>query len=470
MGSLVQKVTADGKRWQYAWDLAGQLVEVTRPDGQAVRFAYDALGRRVRKTFAGRTTRFVWDGNDLVHELANASEAVTWVFEPGTFAPLAKMEGGKRYGVVVDHLGTPKMMADEAGALAWKAQLDVYGVARNDVALTGCPWRWPGQYEDEETGLFYNRFRYYDPEAGRYVCQDPIGLKGGLGPYRYVRNPLSWLDPLGLAGAPGTCGDLLEKAIEARLNAEGIPIVSRNQKIFDATGREIGEIDFETAEAIIEATVSSKGKLGQVTDYLSPALNPTGKVVILYAETYGGRATAAVEDAGGLVVKKMDDLVALVKSAMGRSIQIFFDEVVAESDFADFVHEMGGYFANNGEIVGFAEGSATVWVYGATSGLAGNFERIEDEIARLGAPPKAGIVLALSHDGDSGALALRVGHALITRWRGRALLAIGSAVTSEDRHGTDECRGCRALLPRVSSTGTEARRCPGAVRCSARRP
>ena len=98
------------------------------------------------------------------------------MFEPGTFAPLAKMEGEKRYGVVTDHLGTPRMMADEAGALAWKAQLDVYGVAQNDVALTGCPWRWPGQYEDEETGLFYNRFRYYDPEAGRYVSQDPIGL------------------------------------------------------------------------------------------------------------------------------------------------------------------------------------------------------------------------------------------------------------------------------------------------------
>jgi RHS repeat-associated protein len=198
-GQLVEKVAADGKRWRYVWDLAGQLVEVTRPDGQAVSFAYDALGRRVRKTFAGKTTRFVWDGNDLVHELTEAAEAVTWVFEPGTFAPLAKMAGGKRYGVVVDHLGTPKMMADEAGALAWKAQLDVYGVAQSEVALTGCPWRWPGQYEDEETGLFYNRFRYYDPEAGRYVSQDPIRLDGGLGTYAYPSDVLRWFDPYGLA-------------------------------------------------------------------------------------------------------------------------------------------------------------------------------------------------------------------------------------------------------------------------------
>jgi RHS repeat-associated protein len=198
-GRLVEKLTADGKRWAYAWDFAGQLVEVTRPDGQEVSFAYDALGRRVRKTFAGKTTRFVWDGHHVVHELTGEGGRVTWVFEPGTFAPLAKAEGDERYGVVTDHLGTPKMMADEAGALAWKGQLDVYGVARNDVARTACPWRWPGQYEDPETGLYYNRFRYYDPETGRYISQDPIRLRGGLNLFAYTTDPLTWLDPFGLA-------------------------------------------------------------------------------------------------------------------------------------------------------------------------------------------------------------------------------------------------------------------------------
>ena len=165
-GQLVEKVLPDGRSWKYAWDLAGQLVEVTRPDGQRVSFAYDALGRRVRKSFAASTTRYVWDGNDLVHEMKENAAAVSWVFEPGTFAPLAKIDGEKRFGVVTDHLGTPRMMADEAGALAWKAQLDVFGVAQVDVQETACPWRWPGQYEDEETGLYYNRFRYYDPDGG----------------------------------------------------------------------------------------------------------------------------------------------------------------------------------------------------------------------------------------------------------------------------------------------------------------
>jgi len=198
-GQLVAKIAEDGKRWGYAWDHAGQLCEITRPDGQKVTFAYDALGRRVRKTFAGTTTRYAWDGDDLVHEITEGRETVTWEMEPGTFAPLAKIEGSKRYGVVSDHLGAPRLLVDEAGDVAWKAQLDIYGVARKDVMRTGCPWRWPGQYEDEETGLYYNRFRYYDPEAGRYISQDPIGLVGGLEVYHYPHDPLMGIDPFGLA-------------------------------------------------------------------------------------------------------------------------------------------------------------------------------------------------------------------------------------------------------------------------------
>ncbi|MEO5731372.1 MAG: RHS domain-containing protein, partial [Byssovorax sp.] len=122
-GQLVAKIAEDGKRWGYAWDHAGQLRAVTRPDGEKVTLAYDPLGRRVRKTFAGKTTEYGWDGNDLVHEITEGRETVTWEMEPGTFAPLAKVEGNKRYGVVTDHLGTPRLLVDEAGDIAWKAQL-----------------------------------------------------------------------------------------------------------------------------------------------------------------------------------------------------------------------------------------------------------------------------------------------------------------------------------------------------------
>jgi RHS repeat-associated protein len=105
-------------------------------------------------------------------------------------------------------------MYTEAGVLAWKAQLDLYGVPTMHVGTRGdCPWRWPGQYEDEETGLYYNRFRYYDTGRGGYLSQDPIGLRGGLAPYGYVEDPLAQTDVFGLSGDcgkpnEGTYGEL----------------------------------------------------------------------------------------------------------------------------------------------------------------------------------------------------------------------------------------------------------------------
>ena len=217
-GNLLEKVLADGGRWKYVWSPSGRLLEVQRPDGKRVAFAYDALGRRVRKEWEGAITEFVWDGDDLVHERVTTAEGthaplVTWIFEPGTFAPVAKFEGRKRYAVVTDHLGTPTLLMTEAGKLAWKAQLDVYGVPREEQAgiargdATGNPWRYPGQYEDAETGLYYNRFRYYDPESGRYISEDPIDLGGGLFQYAYVENPTFWTDVFGLAKDPVRLGE-----------------------------------------------------------------------------------------------------------------------------------------------------------------------------------------------------------------------------------------------------------------------
>jgi RHS repeat-associated protein len=207
-GNLIEKVLADGARWRYAWSPSGRLMEVQRHDGKRVAFAYDALGRRVRKEYEGTFTEYVWDGDDLVHERVSKYgerlPLVTWIFEPGVFAPVAKFEGGKRYSIVSDHLGTPTMLMTEAGKLAWKAQLDVYGVPCEEHAeiddgdTTVNPWRYPGQYEDAETGLYYNRFRYYDPKIGRYISQDPLLAHDASNAYRYVKSPLTREDVYGL--------------------------------------------------------------------------------------------------------------------------------------------------------------------------------------------------------------------------------------------------------------------------------
>ena len=87
----------------------------------------------------------------------------------------------------------------------WQSQ---DGRADNDPNYTECHFRFAGQYEDRETGLYYNRFRYYDKDSGQYISPDPIGLLGGFNPYGYVHCPTGFIDPLGLAG---DCCDKLLK-------------------------------------------------------------------------------------------------------------------------------------------------------------------------------------------------------------------------------------------------------------------
>ncbi len=213
-GNLTEKHTPQG-RWLYHWNGAGLLREVQRPDGLRVQLGYDAFARRIQKVLLSldakdqfsveREVHFVWDGQVPLHEVASSEGVTTWLFEPEGFSPLAKEDATGRYAIVTDHLGTPTEMYDELGQLAWRMQLDAYGVGRVDVALQHCPWRWPGQYEDEETCLLYNRFRYYDSDADRYISQDPLGLAAGFVLYGYPQDPLSAFDPLGLESSNKPC-------------------------------------------------------------------------------------------------------------------------------------------------------------------------------------------------------------------------------------------------------------------------
>ena len=197
---------AFGTGWRYDWQSDGMLARVVRPDGKEVSFAYDALGRRIRKSFAGTTTHFVWDGNVPLHEWteeaeSEESEMVTWLFEQDTFVPAAKLvANGECFSIISDYLGTPLQAYDKKGNKVWEQELDIYGRQRKRPSAF-IPFKYQGQYEDAETGLYYNRFRYYDPNAGSYISQDPIGLAGSNPTlYGYVEDPNVLVDILGLTG------------------------------------------------------------------------------------------------------------------------------------------------------------------------------------------------------------------------------------------------------------------------------
>ncbi|MBS8268081.1 hypothetical protein DYI26_04940 [Halomonas litopenaei] len=163
---------------------------------------------------------------------------VVYLFEPDSFVPAAKLENRFEavhtrsgtgavlytehqpteptlYSIHTDHLGTPMELAEcdgkSSGKLAWVGHYRAWGEltkasdGHGNPSTTDNPLRFQGQYLDEETGLHYNRHRYYDPETGRFTTQDPIGLAGGENLYMYAPNPTGWVDPLGLSNKCCNC-------------------------------------------------------------------------------------------------------------------------------------------------------------------------------------------------------------------------------------------------------------------------
>ncbi|MFJ4545255.1 RHS repeat-associated core domain-containing protein, partial [Pseudomonas sp. NPDC088885] len=211
-GNLIRerRGTAHKLVTEYRYDCQHRLIGLTRPDGKTASYQYDAFGRRISKTVDGATTEFFWQGDNLVAE-SSQSEYRSYVYEPGTFRPLALLDGkGPKKACPFyyqnDHLGTPLELTDYSGEIVWSAQYDAYGKVAA-VTLAGDeyldqPLRFQGQYFDAESGLHYNRHRFYDPRLGRYLTPDPVKLAGGLNQYQYTPNPIGWVDPLGLACTP----------------------------------------------------------------------------------------------------------------------------------------------------------------------------------------------------------------------------------------------------------------------------
>lgn len=214
-GNQIERVDPAGTRWRSRYDGHGLLREVEEwPEGASspiarIELTYDAFARRLAKTRIAlgpdgqsldrRETRFVWDGDVVVHELDSEEGLTTWFWEPGTLTPVGKQRGDRYWSITSDHLGTPTEMYDAEGELAWRMQLDVFGVASFEVGgPEDCPWRWPGQYDDRDLGEYYNRWRYYGPSEGAYRSSDPWRLDGNLGRHAYADDPSLYGDPFGL--------------------------------------------------------------------------------------------------------------------------------------------------------------------------------------------------------------------------------------------------------------------------------
>ncbi|MDQ1327878.1 MAG: hypothetical protein QG641_1162, partial [Candidatus Poribacteria bacterium] len=272
---LVKKIedseTGKSREWIYQWDGDDQLVSMTDPNGNKWEYIYDPFGRRISKKGPERTTYYIWDKNVIIHQLEHDNLEATWIFDPRSFKPFAKIERDSIYPVITDHLGTPRELVDNQGKIVWSASYKAWG--ENDeisINKVDCPIRFPGQWADEESGLCYSWFRYYDPTNGHFLCSDPIGLNGGLNEFLYATNPINWIDPLGLNG----CGDDDEEPVTIVISRSKYPEAAQH---IDDNSPVTGRIDRPGAsDRRRESLRGIETTPGMDRDEVPPAVLSTG--------------------------------------------------------------------------------------------------------------------------------------------------------------------------------------------------
>jgi RHS repeat-associated protein len=212
-GSLVRSYSYDAAgnaqaygSYAFGYNNRGRMMAT---NAGSTNYLYNALGQMIEKSGTAGTTIFMQDeSGHLIGEYdgsGNLIEETIWLGD----IPVATLQFGtsalKTYYVHTDHLNTPRRITNRnTNIIVWRWDSDPFGngaAVQNPQGSVSVSYnlRFPGQYYMAETGLNQNYARDYDPAVGRYVEPDPIGLDGGIDPYRYVAdNPVSLIDPLGL--------------------------------------------------------------------------------------------------------------------------------------------------------------------------------------------------------------------------------------------------------------------------------
>ena len=208
----------------HGFSFSDDLYQIASPDGGArLLFAEVDSGCGIYQLVAqlnrnGHHIRLCYDDNGLPHSIYDGSRLLqeytykgnyTYIYtDQDSYEPLAQIfdnaKDGKQYLAYFhnDQIGIPREMTDIHGNLLWYGEYTAWGRLKKDERVyrnAHQPFRLQNQYFDEETGLHYNLMRYYEPEAGRFVNQDPIGLLGGYNLYQFAPNVQAWIDVWGLS-------------------------------------------------------------------------------------------------------------------------------------------------------------------------------------------------------------------------------------------------------------------------------
>lgn len=349
-GRVVQRqrtrISRKPATWRYEWNADNRLTSVVTPCGVVWRYLYDPFGRRVAKQRlaadgnVAEQTDFTWDGvllvEQSVHSVASGRESiVTWNYRPDSFAPLTQAEytsardapqervDERFYAIITDLIGTPAELTNPDGTLAGHQRETLWGGTTWDSRGATSPLRFPGQYEDPETGLYYNNQRYYDPTSGTYLSPDPLGLTPSPNPHAYVPSPHVLADPLGLM----SCGPGLEDdaGAAAKMFSSGDPHVGDAANAIESAlpGSVLGvnelvpmtnglsrEVDINLGDLFIQVkSGNARGLVGQIPKTEAT----TGIKTIGYAPSMPTAAWVSAARQGVPIARNIDELIAIIK-------------------------------------------------------------------------------------------------------------------------------------------------------------
>jgi RHS repeat-associated protein len=188
-------LTSDGVN-SYTWNARNELVGISGP-GLGASFAYDASGKRTSRTVNGVATTYLYDGANVVQEQVGGSASAN-MLNGELDEVLVRTDSSGALSPIGDGLGSTIALTNATGALQTEYSYEPFGKATATGGASSNPMKYTGR-EDDGTGLYYYRARYYNPTLQRFISEDPIGFSGGVNFYTYVENdPVNGVDPYGL--------------------------------------------------------------------------------------------------------------------------------------------------------------------------------------------------------------------------------------------------------------------------------
>jgi RHS repeat-associated protein len=280
-------MTSDGTK-TYAWDAENRLVAVLQGATTLAGLAYNSGGIRTRKMVGGVTTTYVLEGVNVVEERSSAGGATKHFQGPGIDNVLAAIDpSGVTSYYVRDHLGSIRQRTDTSGNALLTRDYDAWGNPLAGASTAG--WSFTGREWDPETSLYYYRARYHAPSLGRFISEDPIGLRGGPNYYTYVEaSPVSGVDPSGttcmtntgfllgwLAGALPCEMDYAESSTESQ-EMTGSPGAEMLRRAFKANNcQPLPRFEFTTPDAAQQTLPNPCSTAAQVGGFMGSA-SPVG--------------------------------------------------------------------------------------------------------------------------------------------------------------------------------------------------